>query len=135
MTSRFILSFAIGLAFCVNGLAQGTYRVGDQVECHCRGPQWMTGKVEAISGGEVKIRWGNMRDQFYIVPAGRVRAIDRGDSPQTVAFQDAFRAAAHDKYFRAVQMFSSFYNDEFPNYRGTNKLLGLRPSNRAKPKL
>lgn len=119
MKSRIILSLAFGLAFCVNGFAQGTYRVGDQVECQCRGPQWMTGKVEAISGGQVKIRWGNMRDQFYIVPADRVRAIDRGDSPQTIAFQDAFRAAALDKYFRAVQMFSSFYNDEFPNYRGT----------------
>ena len=119
MKSRLILSILFVLSLSINTIAQGTYRVGDEVECQCRGSQWMRGRVEAISGGQVRIRWGNMRDQFYVVPAERVRAIDRGDSPQTVAFQNAFRAAALDKYFRAVQMFSSFYSDEFNNYRGT----------------
>lgn len=119
MKKRIILSILFVLALSINTFAQATYRVGDEVECQCRGSQWMRGRVEAISGGQVRIRWGNMRDQFYVVPAERVRAIDRGDSPQTVAFQNAFRAAALDKYFRAVQMFSSFYSDEFNNYRGT----------------
>lgn len=118
MKSRIILSLAFCLVFTINSFAQGTYRIGDEVECQCRDSRWMTGRVEAISGGQVRIRWGNMRDQFYVVPADRVRAIDKGDSPQTVAFQNAFRDAALDKYFRAVQMFSSFYSEEFNNYGG-----------------
>lgn len=126
MKSRIILSLAFALAFAINAFAQESVRVGDTVEyyCHCGGGQmhWQEARIEAVMGNKVKVRYGNGRYQVDTVTYDPKRIRTPGSAAKEAKsdeLQNAFRAAALDKYFRAVQMFSSFYSDEFNNYRGT----------------
>ncbi|HKO35253.1 MAG TPA: hypothetical protein VJV21_02160 [Pyrinomonadaceae bacterium] len=126
MKSRIILSLTFALAFSINAFAQETLRVGDKVEyyCHCGGGQmhWQEARIEAVLGGnKVKVRYGNGRYQIDTVtndPATIRAPGSAAKEAKSDELQNAFRAATHDKYFRAVQMFSSFYSDEFNNPGG-----------------
>ncbi|HYJ87469.1 MAG TPA: hypothetical protein VEW46_15520 [Pyrinomonadaceae bacterium] len=126
MKSRFILSLAFCLAFSINCFAQETVRVGDKVEyyCSCGGGQvhWQEARIEAVLGNKVKVRYGNGRYQVDTVtydPATIRAPGSAAKEAKNDELQAAFRSATIDKHFKAVQMFSSFYSDEFNNYRGT----------------
>ena len=120
MKRKTILSIALGLAFCVNAIAQETLRVGDEVEFSCTrvSSGACGGRVEAVNGNSVKVKWGNMRDQFTMVSRDQIRVPPKPDSPQTVAFQEAFRAAALNKYIRDLQMLAPFYDEQFNSAGG-----------------
>ena len=126
MKLRIILLLAFGLAIPINNFAQETVRVGDKVEyyCSCGGGQvrWQEARIEAVLGNKVKVRYGNGRYQVETVtydPATIRAPGSAAKEAKNDQLQDAFRSATIDKYFKAVQMFSSFYSDEFNNYRGT----------------
>lgn len=126
MKSRIILSLTFALAFSINAFAQDTLRVGDKVEyyCACGGGQvhWQEARIEAVLGNKVKVRYGNGRYQVETVTYDPKIIRAPGSAAKEAKndeLQAAFRSATADKYLRAVQMFSSFYSDEFNNYRGT----------------
>lgn len=115
------LTIALGLSFCIHSFAQSTVSVGEQVEFSCTRVTsgWCSGRVEAVNGSAVKIRWGNMRDQFSIVSRDQVRTQPKPDSPETTAFKEAFAAEVGTHQRNALRIFAHYYSDEFSYAGGT----------------
>lgn len=106
----------LALIFCLSAFGQGAFRVGEEVEYKCsRSTGWCGGKIEAIDGNMIRVRWGNMRNQADTVKNTQefIRAIPKPDSPQTVAFQEGFRSEALNKYIRSIQMIAPFHDDQY----------------------
>lgn len=108
--------------FSLTCLAQEQVSVGETVEFHCTrvSSGWCSGKVEAINGSTIKVKWGNMRDQFTMVSRDQIRVPPKPDSPQTTAFKEAFAAelGTHDR--NALRIFAHYYYpDEFSYAGGT----------------
>ncbi len=102
--------------------AQDSIRVGDTVDFKCTrvSSGWCSGKVESVSAGSVKIRWGNMRDQFSMVSSGDVRVPPKPDSPEATAFKEAFAAEIGTLQRNALRIFAHYYKaDEFSYAGGT----------------
>ncbi len=103
-------------------LGQQSISVGEQVEFSCTrvSSGWCSGRVESISGGNVKIRWGNMRDQASTVTRDKVRTIPKPDSPEVTAFKEAFAVEVDTPHRNALRIFAHYYKpDEFSNAGGT----------------
>ena len=101
-------------------VAQDPIRVGDTIEyrCNCFGKEWVSAGVEAVQGNMIRIRWGNTRDQSRTIEAtsNMIRIPPKPDSPKTVAYQEAFRAEALDKYIRDLRVIAAAYdNDQYPS--------------------
>lgn len=114
---------AVLTAVAVVGLyAQENIKVGDTVEFKCTrvSSGWCSGKVESVGGGSLKIRWGNMRDQFSMVISGDVRVPPKPDSPETTAFKQAFANEVGTLQRNALRIFAHYYKpDEFSYAGGT----------------
>lgn len=126
MKRRMTLSIAIGLTFFIGVFAQSSIQVGDTVEyrCNCFGKEWISAKVEGVDGNTVRVRYGNMRNQVATVNvnSGEVRTIPKPDSPQTVAFQEAFRGEALNRYISDLQMLAPYYDEQFNSAGGHNTM-------------
>lgn len=118
MKRKIVLSIVLSLFFCIGAIAQPRLQVGDNVEyrCNCFEKEWVSGKVEAVEGKMVRVRYGNMRNQVATldVNSGAVRTIV---SAEKLAADDkvrwAFRQEALDKYYRSVAQFAPSYNDQY----------------------
>lgn len=102
--------------------AQESFRVGEEVEVHCTclGPMaWVRGRVEEVTGGNVRVRYGTGKYQFTTVP----------NSPQTIVRPGARQAAATDnalknQFFQEASRFrdiviefAPFYDPKFQRQR------------------
>ena len=114
------LVLGILAAVSIPVLGQEAIRVGDEVKFSCTrvSSGECGGRVEAINGNTVRVKWGNMRDQFTMVSRDQIRVPPKPDSPQTVAFQEAFRNEALNKYIRDLQMLAPFYDEQFNSAGG-----------------
>lgn len=109
-----------------SGLVFGQ-RVGDEVryQCFCFGQEWVRATVEAVSGGNVRVRFGNMDNQVVTLPSNspKLRMPASGGSgsgetrpPDNV--QQAFASQAAPKYRRIVEQFAHFYDPQFNSAGG-----------------
>lgn len=114
------------LLLAVNVFGQGQPRVGDEVryQCFCFGQEWVRATVEAVSGGNVRIRYGNMDNQVVTLPMNspklRLPGVSGNAAAQTRPpdnVQQAFAAEAAPKYRRVVTMFAHFHDPQY-NYGG-----------------
>jgi len=117
-TGIFIFLAAVGQA-----LAQ-TAKVGDEVryQCFCFGQEWVKASVEAVDGGNVRVRFGNMDNQVVTLPASSPKlrwpgANSSGGEFRADAVQQAFAADAAPKYRRIVEQFAHFYDPKY-NWTG-----------------
>lgn len=120
-------AFLIYLFIVLNSVsvAQEAFTVGDEVEvyCTCLGPmRWTVGRVEQISGNTIKVRYGNLKNQFTTVPNTPEMIVRRGQT-QTKADENSlrnqFRIEA-GKYLQIVQFYAPFYDTAY-------KKIGLPP--------
>jgi hypothetical protein len=112
-TGIFFLLAASGYA-----LAQAP-KVGDegQYQCFCFGQEWVKATVEAVSGGNVRVRFGNMDNQVVTLPANSPKLRWPGANSgefHADSMQKAFASEAAPKYRRIVEQFAHFYD---PKYR------------------
>jgi hypothetical protein len=116
-TGLFILLAAAGPAF------SQTAHVGDEVryQCFCFGQEWVRGTVEAVEGGNVRVRFGNLDNQVITLPSnspkfrwpGAIEGEFHAD-----AIQKAFASDAAPKYRRIVTQFAHFYDPKFDSTGG-----------------
>lgn len=119
---QFIWAAVFALWSAAAVLAQPEISIGEQVEFSCTrvSSGWCSGKVEAMNGGTVKVKWGNMRDQFTMVSRDKIRVPPRPDSPETTAFKEAFAAELGTHERNALRIFAHYYYpDEFSYAGGT----------------
>lgn len=122
MKTKIILSLSFVLVAAGVTLAQDGIRVGDTVEYQCTRSSsgWCSGRVEAVSGSSIRIKWGNMRDQFSVVTANQIRVKQKPDSPDATAFKEAFAAAVGTHERNALRIFAHYWKpDEFSYAGGT----------------
>lgn len=107
-------------------LGQGALRVGDEVryQCFCFGQEWVRATVEAVNGGNVRVRFGNMDNQVVTLPLSSPKlrlpggtTTGSGETRPPDNVQQAFAAEAAPKYRRVVTMFAHFYDPQY-NYGG-----------------
>ncbi len=100
--------------------------VGDQVQyqCFCFGQEWVRATVEAVSGGSVKVRFGNMDNQVVTLPINSPKlrlpgrgAGNSGGEWRADQMQKAFAAEAAPRFRRVVEQFAHFYDPQY-NYSG-----------------
>ncbi len=110
------LTFILGVA----AFAQTVPRIGEQVEYKCSriSSGWCSGRVEAVSGGTVKVRWGNMRDQADTVTTDKIRVTPKPDTPEVTAFKEAFAAEVGTNQRNALRIFAHYYKPEEFSYAG-----------------
>ena len=119
---RLMLSVVILLTLSATGFAQLALGVGDQVEFSCTrvSSGWCSGRIEAIIGSSVRIRWGNMRDQTNTVNRDQIRITSKPDSPEVTAFKEAFARELETQDLKALRIFAYYYDpNEFSNAGGT----------------
>ena len=129
---NFVRAIVSIILFSVLAIAQQTFHVGEDVEYKCsRSTGWCAGKVEAIDGNMIRVRWGNVRSQFDTVKNSPefIRPVPKPDSPQIVAFQEAFRAEALNKYIRDLDMLAHYYDEQFLQGGGHDKLADWQAMN------
>jgi hypothetical protein len=116
-----IFRMMVVLIAAVTAAGQDALRIGEQVEYSCSRVSngWCGGKVEAVNGSSVRIRWGNMRDQATVVNRDQVRVPPKPDSPETTAFKEAFAAEVGTQQRNALRIFAHYYSDEFSYAGGT----------------
>jgi hypothetical protein len=102
-----ILSFAV--------YPQAPMAVGDEVkyQCFCFGQEWVNGKVEAVSGGNVRVRFGNMDDQVITLPMSSPKLKASVAEWMADPMQKAFAAEAAPTYRKSVSQFAHFYDSQF----------------------
>ncbi len=118
---NFVTVVFMTLILTAASFSQQAFRKGDEVEYKCsRSAGWCGGKVDAVDGNMVRVRWGNMRNQADTVrnTPEFIRTTPKPDSPQVVAFQEAFRSEALNKYIRDLQMLAPFYDEQFNSSGG-----------------
>ncbi|MEQ1641870.1 MAG: hypothetical protein ABL959_00330 [Pyrinomonadaceae bacterium] len=73
--------------------------IGEQVEFQCTRVTggWCSGVVEAINGDTVKVKWGNMRDQFTMVSRSQLRVKEKPPSQGQRLQWNAFNMAVMSK--------------------------------------
>jgi hypothetical protein len=116
-TGIFVLLAAAGQA-----LAQ-TARVGDEIryQCFCFGQEWVKATVEAVDGGNVRVRFGNMDNQVVTLPANSPKLRWPGansDEFSADAMQKTFASEAAPKYRRIVEQFAHFYDPKYNSAGG-----------------
>ena len=119
---RYLLATVLLLMTALVLVAQDNIQTGDTVEFKCTrvSSGWCSGKVESVAGGSVKIRWGNMRDQFSMVSSSDVRVSSKPDTPAATAFKEAFAAEVGTLQRNALRIFAHYYApDEFSWAGGT----------------
>lgn len=102
---------------------QASPRVGDEVryQCFCFGQEWVKATVEAVNGGNVRVRFGNMDSQVVTLPVNspKLRVGSQAQNPlESVPANDlqrAFMADASPRFSRAVASFAPYYD---PQYQG-----------------
>lgn len=112
----FILSLTVAIA------GQDAIRVGDEVQFSCTRMTsgWCTGRVEAVSGNTVRVKWGNMRDQFTVVSRDQIRVPTKPDNAEATAFKEAFAMEIDTHQRNALRIFAHYYApDEFSSAGGT----------------
>lgn len=100
--------------------------VGDQVryQCFCFGQEWVRATVEAVSGGSVRVRFGNMDNQVVTLPINSPKlrlpgrgAGNSGGEWRADQMQQAFAAEAAPRFRRVIEQFAHFYDPQY-NYSG-----------------
>lgn len=122
MKQKIAILIAIVMGAFVSAYSQEGLRVGDTVEFSCTRMTsgWCSGRVEGVNGNNVRIKWGNMRDQFSVVSRDQIRVPAKPDSAETTAFKEAFAMEVGTEQRNALRIFAHFYApDEFFNSRGT----------------
>lgn len=98
--------------------------VGEQVEFSCTRVTsgWCSGRVEAINGGTIKVKWGNMRDQFTMVSRDQVRAVPKPPGPEQVAMWEGFRTEvlSKSKAGMYLRIYAHYYQPDEFSYAGGN---------------
>ena len=101
--------------FTVTAPAQEIFHIGDLVEVQ-DGSSWIQGRIESVQGSIAKVRTGNAKYDFINVQLPTTRFRRPGSAAREAKenqLQEAFAAEALDKYFRSVQMFAPFYDEEY----------------------
>jgi hypothetical protein len=123
---KLFFSAAVAIFCWVGALGQGGAKVGDEVryQCFCLGQEWVKATVEAVNGGNVRVRFGNMDNQVVTLPVNspklRLPGAGAGGGGETRPpdnVQQAFAAEAAPKYRRIIAQFAHFYDPQF-NYGG-----------------
>lgn len=104
--------------------AQNGPKVGDEVryQCFCFGQEWVRATVEAVSGNNVRVRFGNMDNQVVTLPVSSPKlrlsgAASSGGEFRADSMQQAFASEAAPKYRRIIEQFAHFYDSQY-NYAG-----------------
>lgn len=122
---RILVTFVVLMAAAAMVFGQASPKVGDQVryQCFCLGQEWVRATVEAVNGGNVRVRFGNMDNQVVTLPVSSPKlrlsgaAAGGGETRPPDNVQQAFAAEAAPKYRRVVAQFAHFYDPQF-NYGG-----------------
>ena len=98
---------------------QETFRVGDEVEFSCTRVSGGVcgGRVEAVNGNSVRVKWGNMRDQFTIVSRDQIRMVPKPPSQEQWLLWNAFEREVKQKSNAEsyLKIFAHYYDaEEFP---------------------
>jgi hypothetical protein len=120
------MPFFLCLLLPLTASAQTGLRVGDEVryQCFCFGQEWVKATVEAVSGANVRVRFGNMDNQVVTLPANspKLRLGSAARNPlESVApteVQRAFMAEAAPKYAYAVSAFAPYFDPRFARVGG-----------------
>lgn len=123
--SLFVLTFA-SVAFFAQSV-----KVGDQVQyqCFCLGREWVRATVEAVSGGNVRVRFGNMDNQVITLPMNSPKLqLPTGSAPgqgggaggefRADNMQQQFAGEAAPKYRKVVEQFAHFYDPKYNSAGG-----------------
>lgn len=122
MKNLFTVIFVLFAAF--GSVSAQTARVGDEVryQCFCFGQEWVKGTVEAVSNGNVRVRFGNMDNQVVTLPPNspklRWPGTSGGGEFRADAMQQTFASEAAPKYRRIVEQFAHFYDSKYNSAGG-----------------
>lgn len=117
MKKNILMLFFI-FSFAGTVIAQENFKVGDEVElnCNCFGRQeWVQGKIESISGNIIKVRYGNLKNQFQNVVSGSnlIRTKDQTiQNANDTELRNQFRTEA-GKYLETVKFYAPFYDKNY----------------------
>lgn len=110
----------LSLIFSMGALAQNLPQVGDQVQyqCFCFGQEWVRATVEAVSGNNIRVRFGNMDNQVITLPVSspklRISGSGGGKADWTADnLQKAFAAEAAPRFRKTVEQFAHFYDSRY----------------------
>lgn len=124
MYLKLILSLIVVAALSASAFGQTLPRVGDEVryQCFCFGQEWVKATVEAVNGGSVRVRFGNLDNQVVTLPVTSPKlrlsgAASGNETRPPDSVQQAFAAEAAPRYRRVVTQFAHFYDPQF-NYGG-----------------
>lgn len=109
---KYLASFIL---LVITSVAMFSQKVGDEVkyQCFCFGQEWVTARIEQVSGNNVRVRFGNMDNQVVTLPINspKLRAATKEFRPDSVG--QAFAAEARPRYIRFVQQFAGAYDPQF----------------------
>lgn len=96
-------------------------RAGDEVryQCFCFGQEWVKATVEAVSGSNVRVRFGNMDNQVITLPINspKLRIGSQAQNPlESIPpndLQRAFMTEARARFSNAVASFAPYYDSQF----------------------
>lgn len=115
------MKFVIGLAlFLVLVPAAYSQKVGDEVryQCFCFGQEWVKATIEAVSGNNVRVRFGNMDNQVVTLPVDspKLKIGNAARNPLESIPPDALQRAFMNegsRFGNAVQYFAPYFDPQF----------------------
>lgn len=126
--SRILRVLFFAIVFSVTIFGQDRIVVGEVVRyrCMCLGQEWINATVLSISGGNVRIRYGNLDNQVVTLPENSplIQRKPKPEDPNTVALRLSFANNAAPKYTNSVRQFSVWYDPQYKETPGGP----LRPS-------
>lgn len=121
---KYLLTGIFVLVTLVSQTFAQTPKIGDELryQCFCFGQEWVKATVEAVNGGNVRVRFGNMDNQVITLPVNSPKlrwpgAGSSGGEFHADSVQQAFASEAAPKYRKIVEQFAHFYDPKY-NYSG-----------------
>lgn len=117
---RILTILLVALLLSIVAIGQDRITVGEEVRyrCLCFGQEWVNATVENVSGGNVRVRFGNMDNQVVTLPENSplIQRKPKPEDPNVVALRQSFANNVAAKYRHSVEQFSVWYD---PQYKST----------------